>query len=168
MLKELKTQHRRILRLTAQGMRPSEVASQVGMAVQSVYAILRDPMAKSFLAGLQDKADEGFVDITKQLALLQGKAVNVVDDILTREDVADKTRLTAAKDILDRNGHKAPEKHLHAVGHFTADDIAQLHERADTVDRSYLDVIDIPGSGSEPVESLSSLESLSPVENHAH
>ena len=148
MLKELKTQHRQILRYRSQGLRPVEIADKVGMKVGSVHAVLRDPLAKSFLSGLQDRIDEGFVDVTKSLAELSIHAVDVMKDLVTLPEVKDQVRLAAAKDILDRNGHKPPEKHLHAVGHFTADDLAKLQDRAETVDTSYLDVIDVTESAS--------------------
>ena len=137
MLKQLRSHHREIARLSVQGFTPNEIAMQLNRNPQTVYKILRDPLCKSFLNGLLDKADTQVINVRKALVDLNRPAVENIKDILdTEKDVPApaNVRLAAAKDVLDRNGYKAPDKVMHAHGHFTLDDLKKLRERADAVD----------------------------------
>ena len=81
------------------------------MGIDRVYAILRDPMAKSFLAGLNDKADHAVLDTRKRLIQLEAKAMDRAEDILSDDSKAPPAAMVSLiKDVLDRNGYKAPEK----------------------------------------------------------
>lgn len=111
MLKELQTRHREIARLSFQGFKPKEISEKTGMGIDRVYAILRDPMAKSFIAGLNDKADDAVLDTRKRLIKLEAKAMDRAEDILGDDSKAPPAAMVSLiKDVLDRNGYKAPEK----------------------------------------------------------
>lgn len=142
MLKELKTHHREIGRLRVEGFKPDEIAQRLEMKIQTVYNILRDPLCKGFMDGLADKADACTVNVRKQLAGLNQYAVKGLKDLLTLGDTPAATMLGACKDVLDRNGFKAPEKVEHIHAHLTAEDIAQLKARREQVSQSlnYVDV----------------------------
>lgn len=132
MLKELKVQHREIARLRFNGVKPSEIASKLSMNIQSVYNILRDPLCKSFLAGLSDKADESTINVRRTLAEMNPLALNALKGLLdpTSTKVPASVVLGASKDVLDRNGYGAPEKHEHVHNHFTTKDLDELRQRA--------------------------------------
>jgi len=134
MLKALKTHHKEIVRLNFQGLKPSEVAEKTGTKLQTVYKILRDPLANGYLAGLQDKADKVVINVRERLADMNEDALNAIGDLLTLEGIPRAVQLSAAKDVLDRNGHKPVERHQHAHAHFTSDDLKELKERASNVD----------------------------------
>ena len=142
MLKEIKTRHRKIIRLTAQGVKPAEIATRLDMNVQSIYAILRDPLAKSFLEGLQDKADETFLDVNRIITESQVEAATAIKELITEEGIPPPTKLAAAKDMLDRGGHKPVDKHEHLHGFFTADDIRELKARMEMAEKNE-DVVDV-------------------------
>lgn len=130
MLKDLKSNHREIARLTHQGIKPTEIAERIGMDVGTVYLIRRDPLFKQALAKLDDEADEEIIDVRKKLAEMSIKAVDKLDNLIDSHD--DKVSLKASTDVLDRAGYKPPEvtKNYHAHAHFTSDDIEELKSRA--------------------------------------
>jgi len=139
MLKQLRTHHREMVRLAFQGFNTAEISDRVGTTTTAISKILRDPLAKSFLAGLMDKADDQVINVRKKLLDLNPKAITAIDDILDKDSKAPyPTILNAAKDILDRNGYKAPEQHQHLAIHLTGDDIKKMSERASAVDVDYL------------------------------
>jgi len=129
MLKELKTHHRQVVRLTVQGCKPQEVSARTGIKITTVYSILRDPLAKGFMMAMEDKADDLAVDVKRELAELQRPALQVFDNLLSDADTPASVQLAAAKDVLDRNGHKPAETHKHLHGHFTSEDLATLRSR---------------------------------------
>lgn len=139
MLKALQTHHREIARLKFQGFSTQEIADRTGTSITRVYAILRDPLCKGFIAGLMDKADQVAITTRQELFDLQPMATRAMKDILDKDSKAPFSVIAnVAKDVLDRNGYKAPERHEHIVGHFTSDDIQKLRQAADNVDTSYL------------------------------
>lgn len=139
MLKELKIHHREIGRLRFEGFTPAEIAERTGTKLATVYNILRDPMCKSYMDGLADKADKSVVNVRQRLAEMNPLALDSIQDLLQKESNAPHAViLAAAKDVLDRNGYKAPERHEHAVGHFTMKDLLELQNRAKTVNTDYM------------------------------
>lgn len=139
MLNELKTQHREIGRLRFEGLKPAQIADRVGMSVSTIYNILRDPLCKSYMNGLSDKADTRVVNVREKLAEMNGAALEAISDLLDKDTSAPHSViLNAAKDVLDRNGYKAPEQHNHAHAVFTADDLKELTDRANAIDVDYM------------------------------
>lgn len=111
MLKDLKTHHREVGRLSFQGYKPNEIAKRTEMKLATVYTILRDPMCKSYISGLMDKADEVSLDVREKLVTMNNSALEAIEDILDKDSKAPHSViLNAAKDVLDRNGYKPPDK----------------------------------------------------------
>lgn len=129
MLAELKTQHREILRLKLAGHKPVEIAARTETKLSTVYQILRDPLAKSFLAGLNDRADSQVLATKQELARLQLPAVKTYEELLESPATPATVLRQAAKDILDFNGHKPVEKRLNANATLTSQDISDLKQR---------------------------------------
>ena len=147
-INELRTNHREVARLSFQGFKTTEIAMQTGLALSTVQGILRDPLCKSYIQGLQDKADTNVIDVRKKLISLNDSAVDVIKDIMSKDSNAPASvQLNAAKDVLDRNGYKAPEKHEHLHGHFTSEDLLKLQERAQDVNTDYLNMEEISDVG---------------------
>jgi len=132
MLKELKLNHKEIARLSFEGFKPSEIATRTNNKISTVYAILRDSLCKSYMAGLSDRADKAVINVRERLAEMNISALDTINHMLQKSNI-DTTpaavRLGAANSVLDRNGYKAPEKHEHLHGHFTAEDLQALRER---------------------------------------
>lgn len=133
-LKQLKTHHREIARLSFQGFSPQEIAERVDMKTTSVYAILKNSLCQAYINGLNDRADKQVINTRQELFDMSPLATRAMKEIL-REDSEAPYSVVAnvAKDVLDRNGYKAPEKHEHIHGHFTSDDLQRLRARAKEV-----------------------------------
>lgn len=111
MLKELRTQHRSIIQMSFSGFKNNEIAEKLEMTQSTVSQILRSPLGQAYLNGLQDKAQEDTLDVRKKLVSLNKGALDTFTRILDPTQKAPfNVQFNTAKDILDRNGHKAPDK----------------------------------------------------------
>lgn len=113
MLKELRSQHRNIIQMSFNGFRNHEIAERLGMAESSVSQILRSPLGQAYLNGLQDRAVEATLDVRKKLVSLNKAAIATFEHLLdkgSRKNVPASVQYNAAKDVLDRNGYKAPDR----------------------------------------------------------
>lgn len=130
MLNELKAQHREVARLKFEGFSPVEISDQTGLALTTVRGILADPLCKGHIDQLNDSADSGVIDVRKKLAEMSKDALEVISEILTYPDAPYNTRLSAAKDVLDRNGYAPPQQVNHAHLHLTTEELHSIKERA--------------------------------------
>ena len=113
MLKELKSQHRNIIQMAFNGYKNQEIAERLGMAQSSVSTIIRSPLGQAYLNGLQDRAHEATLDVRKKLVSLNRAALDTFEHLLdsrSRKAVPAAVQFNAAKDVLDRNGYKAPDR----------------------------------------------------------
>lgn len=133
MLKQLKTHHRDIARLRFEGVAPKDIAERLNMSVHTVNLVLRDPLCRSYLDGLQDRSDENTLNVRRELSKMNSDALGTLKFLLTQGDVPASVQLGAAKDVLDRNGYRPPERHEHLQVHITSEDIAELHRRRESI-----------------------------------
>lgn len=112
MLKELKSQHRNIIQMAFNGYKNNEIAERLGMAHTTVSTILRSPLGQAYLHGLQDKQHEATLDVRKKLVSLNKAALDTFTRLLDPKEkkVPHSVQFNAAKDVLDRNGYKAPDR----------------------------------------------------------
>ena len=113
MLKELKSQHRNIVQMSFNGYSNNEIAERLGMAHTTVSTILRSPLGQAYLHGLQDRAHEATLDVRKKLVSLNRAALDTFEHLLdsrSRKAVPAAVQFNAARDVLDRNGYKAPDR----------------------------------------------------------
>ncbi len=143
MLTTLKTQHREIARLTFQGFRAEEIAPKVDMALSTVRGIMADPLFKSYVESLDDRADDDVITTRKRLAEMNPIALDTIESMLSNTDVPANVALRAAESVLDRNGYKPPDRVEHIHGHFTKKDIEDLKQRAKDAKASNSLVIDV-------------------------
>ena len=95
------------------GYKNQEIAERLGMAQSSVSTILRSPLGQAYLNGLQDRAHEATLDVRKKLVSLNKEALATFEHLLdkgSRKSVPASVQFNAAKDVLDRNGYKAPDR----------------------------------------------------------
>ncbi|MCP4607733.1 MAG: hypothetical protein GY845_03310 [Planctomycetes bacterium] len=79
--------------------------------MQTVYKILSDPICKSYINGLADRVDEASLSARERLMKLNDNALDAFEDILSKDSKAPySVQASVGKDVLDRTGHKAPEK----------------------------------------------------------
>ncbi len=113
MLKELKTQHRTIIQMVFSGFSNNEIAERLEMSPASVSTIIRSPLGQAYLGGLNDKAQEATLDVRKKLTSLNKSALATFERVLKSNSKAPHAvQVTVAKDVLDRNGYKPPDKHV--------------------------------------------------------
>ncbi len=129
MLKELATQHREIARLKFEGRSPVEIATITGVAISTVRGILADPLCKSAIEKLNDNADHQVVDVRKRLVEMNHTALDTLDDCM-KQEISPAVALSAAKDVLDRNGYVPVAKVDHTHLHLTPDELKGIKERA--------------------------------------
>jgi hypothetical protein len=133
MLKELKSFHREVARLSFEGYAPHDIATRLHIPVSRVNTLLKDQLCQAYLQRLYDKADSHVIDVRKKLASLVVKAIDCQEQILTKyseKAVPFNVVASVAKDVLDRNGYAAPTKVEHFHGHFTKNDLKELMEQA--------------------------------------
>lgn len=113
MLKELRTNHRTIIQMKFSGFTNSEIAEKTGMAPATVSQIIRSPLGEAYLNGLQDRAKEDILDVRKKLVSLNKDALKTFERLIDPKTKAPHSvQYNTAKDILDRNGYKAPDKYV--------------------------------------------------------
>lgn len=111
MLKELRNQHRTIIQMVFSGYKNKEIAERLEMSDATVSQIVRSPLGQAYLEGLQDKAKESTLDVRKKLVSMNSSALSVLERIMNpAEKASHAVQLTAAKDVLDRTGYKAPDR----------------------------------------------------------
>lgn len=110
-LKELKTQHRTICQMSFNGFTNNEISEKLGMSPGTISCILRSPLGEAYISGLHDRVQEQTIDVRKQLIGMNKDALSAISRILDPKQKAPfNVQLTAAKDVLDRNGYKAPDR----------------------------------------------------------
>lgn len=113
MLKELRTNHRTIIQMKFSGFTNNEIAEKTGMAPTTVSQIIRSPLGEAYLNGLQDRAKEDILDVRKKLVSLNKDALKTFERLIDPKTKAPHSvQYNTAKDILDRNGYKAPDKYV--------------------------------------------------------
>lgn len=125
MLKELRSQHRNIIQMSFNGFKNNEIAEKLGLAPATISQILRSPLGQAYLNGLTDKSQEDTLDVRKKLISLNKDALNTITRILDPKIKAPfNVQLTAAKDVLDRNGYKPSDKfEIDVYSHKSDDEI---------------------------------------------
>ncbi len=129
MLKELATQHREIARLRFEGRSPVEISTLTGVAIGTVRGILADPLCKSAIQKLHDSADVNSIDVRKRLVQMNNKALNTLEECMD-QDISMAVKLSASKDVLDRNGYVPHIKVDHTHLHLTPDELEGIKARA--------------------------------------
>jgi predicted transcriptional regulator len=141
MLKELRSQHRTIVQMSFSGFKNNEIAEKMGMTPSTVSQILRSPLGQAYLNGLIDKSQEDTLDVRKKLISLNQSALGTIERILDPKIKAPfNVQLTAAKDVLDRNGYKPSDKfEIDVYSHKSDDEIeAEIRAMEATIARNQI------------------------------
>jgi len=93
------------------GFSGNEIAARLEMSPSTVSGIINSPLGQAYLGGLNDRAKEATLDVRKKLVSLNASALTAIQNILDPKHKAPHSvQLNAAKDVLDRNGYKPPDK----------------------------------------------------------
>ena len=111
MIKKLRTQHRSVIQMHFNGFSGNEIAARLEMSPSTVSGIINSPLGQAYLGGLNDRAKEATLDVRKKLVSLNASALTAIQNILDpKQKAPHSVQLNAAKDVLDRNGYKPPDK----------------------------------------------------------
>ena len=110
-IKELRSQHRNIIQMAFNGYKNQEIAERLGMSPTTISTIIRSPLGQAYMNGLQDREQEATLDVRKKLVSLNKDALETIARLLNpREKAPHSVQFSAAKDVLDRTGYKAPDR----------------------------------------------------------
>ena len=129
-IKEMWDCHHEVVRLALLGLKHVDIANTLGVSPVMVSYTLNSPIVKRQLAIMRGARDAEAVDVAAQIKALAPKAVEILEKLMDSEQ--ESMQFKAATGVLDRAGH-APVQRLQAsmaVGHFTADEIKDIKNRA--------------------------------------
>lgn len=168
MLKNLKTQHRSIIQMSFNGFKNHEIAEKHGLTQSTISTILHSPLGKAYLNGLHDRAQEQTLDVRKKLIDMNASALDAISNILDPDTKAPfNVQLTAAKDVLDRNGYKPTDKfEIDINSQKTDEEIdAEIQAMENAINHTQAQEID---SSNESFDSSIVSEPKKPVPVHVH
>lgn len=132
--------HHEVVRLALIGMKHVEIAAKLGISPVTVSYTLRSPIVARQLEQMRAVRDLEAVDISKEIAELAPRAVEILGELLDSE--LPNVRLKSAESILDRAGYAAVQRiKMDAnVSHsFTPDEIRDIKERAKDIGLMVMD-----------------------------
>lgn len=145
MLKNLKTQHRSIIQMSFNGFKNNEIAEKHSLTQSTISTILNSALGKAYLNGLHDRVQEQTLDVRKKLIGMNASALDAISNILDPETKAPfNVQLTAAKDVLDRNGYKPTDKYEIDVNSQKSDEEidAEINAMENAINRSQTAEVD--------------------------
>ena len=81
------------------------------MTAATISGIIRSPLGQAYLNGLHDRVQEQTLDVRKKLIRMNKSALDAFERLLDpKEKAPHSVQYNTARDILDRNGYKAPDK----------------------------------------------------------
>jgi len=138
--------HHQVKRRIFLGHKNTDIAIALKITKEQVSSIRNSPVVQEQLKLMQNKADDEVISIKEEVSKLAPRAVEVLETILNDVNCPANVRLSAAKDTLDRSGNAAPQQVNHLHGHFTADDLAQIKDRANELGIENGNIIDVEES----------------------
>lgn len=112
-LTQLRGRHDEILRYHLLGLSNKDISELLNITPQCVCDTLSSPIAQYKLADLRASRDTDTVDVAKEIANLQPRAVELLAKVIAGDpDLSPKLRdrIDAAKDMLDRGGNSKVNK----------------------------------------------------------
>jgi hypothetical protein len=122
--------HHQITRRIFLGQKNTQIANILGVTKEQVSSVRNSPIVQDKLKAMHATANDEVISIQKEIEELAPKALKVMREILENPDAPLGVRFNAAKDALDRSGNAAPQQVNHLHGHFTANDLAIIKNRA--------------------------------------
>lgn len=134
---EMNERHHNIARLAALGLKNKQIAQKTGLQKEYISNITNSPIVKAQIAILRGADNKKVVDVTKRIADICNKSVDIFEKILNEGELDDdiegqRLQLKAAEGILNRGGH-SPIKNIdirNTTTHLTGDDILKIKQRA--------------------------------------
>jgi hypothetical protein len=122
--------HHEITRRIFLGQKNTVIATAVGCDKQQVSNVRNSAIVQEQLRAMQVAATLDVVDVKRIINEIAPRAVEVLKEVMEAAETPPATRVSAAKDLLDRAGHGAVQQVQVAHGHFTAADLDAIKLRA--------------------------------------
>lgn len=104
--------HKNILTLIAAGMRAREISNMEGMPTESRISVIKNsPAGKAFLAEVSSQVVQNITEDVSELISSHSREAVMTVVKLMRTAESETVQLQASKDLLDRGGFKAAERH---------------------------------------------------------
>ncbi len=134
---KMNERHHSIARFAALGLKNKEIAKKLGLNTGYVFKIINSPIIKSQIKILRGANDSKVIDVTKRIADICDKSVDIFESILNDGELhneleGQRLQLKAAEGILNRGGH-SPVKNVDirkTSTHITGEDILKIKQRA--------------------------------------
>jgi hypothetical protein len=129
-LKKMNQVHKDIIRRIVLGMSNKDIAAELGVSEATVVNTKYSPIVQSQLANMNASLDVETMEVASEITKLAPIAAMLLKEVMLDGNVKPETRVTAARDILDRAGHAAVKRVQ--VDHKKMDDdkIAAIKEAA--------------------------------------
>lgn len=126
-IKTISQKHREMIRRLLLGQSNIEIAEALDVTPQTVSNVKNSPIVQEKLEHMQTILDAETLDVSVRIQQLSHDAVAVYQQLLHSPNSKEETKRMVAKDVLDKAGYKAPDKHLHA--HMTGEQIDEIVRR---------------------------------------
>ena len=131
---EMTELHHEICRMILLGMKNVDIAQKLNCTPQTVSNVRNSPIAKHRLRELSGVRDAVAVNFAAEVQQRAARAFEILDEVLMDEtgEVPLMMRVKEANNILDRveRVEGIGQRNLHIHAHLTADEIANLKQRA--------------------------------------
>ena len=128
-LKTLRARHYKIIALHIAGQTNTQIATEIGVSIQTVGKTLNSPLAQDLINRALGQELEEAIDLKGRLEELAGIGVSRLEDIIVN-DADNKTALGAIKTVLEYVQSKAVQKTENVNMTVTAADIVAMRRRA--------------------------------------
>lgn len=122
--------HHQIKRRIFLGQKNVDIARALGCTKEQVSSVRNSPVIREELQKMHESADAEVLDIRAEIKELAPDAMKVLEELMVNPDTPANVRLGCCRDVLDRDGHQAVQQVNHLHGHFTANDLLEIKDRA--------------------------------------
>ena len=108
-VKMLWQKNHEILGLALSGMSQKDIAERLGIGKVSVSRTVNCELGQKKLAQMREERDGEYIDVSKKIAELAEKAIEVYEEIFDSETISyDLKKKTSDTVLMDLGGHRAP------------------------------------------------------------
>jgi DNA-binding CsgD family transcriptional regulator len=130
-LQRLRDVHHNIIRMSATGLQPKQIASLLDITPQTVYNTLGTELAKAELARLRQEADEAFLNVQERLQVVSPAMLDILVEAAVDPEESTKLRTDIADKLLNKAGHQPVQKTITAnAGKVDTDFLLEVKRRA--------------------------------------
>lgn len=126
-IQKMNARHREMVRRILLGQTNVQIANALDVTPQNVSNVKNSPIVKAKIEHMQNILDAETLDVSTRIQEMSKDAIEVYYELMHGAE-KEETRRMIAKDVLDKAGFKAADKHVHA--HLQGEQIDKMVERA--------------------------------------